>query len=122
MNDERFDALWADMKARVKEARERRIANSVEGVSANSDAMFPGIVRVCAGSFGTATVVVSKDLYTSCGATMSANQLLTVAAHCVLAAQEIEDHRVKRETEAMVSEALAPLGDRFPADDEQKRA
>ena len=22
MNDERFDALWADMKARVKEARE----------------------------------------------------------------------------------------------------
>lgn len=121
-NDERFDELWASMKVRLQEAREVRANNTVAGVEAKPDAMFPGRVRVLQGSYGTSTVSLSKDLHTSIGVSMSADQLHTIAAHCLVAAEEIEDHRLMRAAALEVTEALAPLTERAPSDDEQRDA
>ena len=104
MNDERFDALWADMKARVKEAREKRV---------NEDAYLFGQVRSGAGTEvrigdGDDSGAMVRIERTGFAATAlcDADQLRTIAAHCLAAAEEIDEHK---------------SGAHFQAD-EQKRA
>ena len=116
MNDERFDALWADMKARVKEARgdrDKLIYTDSHQTNAH--------VSVWEGDRDGSCIRLADNRGTmrvNCGP----EDLRTIAAHCLAAAEEIDEARGVSTVKAMVSEALAPLGDRFPADDEQKRA
>ena len=97
MNDERFDELWSGLKDQITKAREARAAKD-RGTNSATDAMFPGRVLVGTGSYGSSTVTITRDLFSCMGMSLDAEQLVAHAAHCLVAAEEIEADKIKRQT------------------------
>lgn len=87
---ENFDNLWASLKDQVAKARSAQAEHGMCTVSTKSE-YWPGRVSVMQPTSGSATVSVNVSLLASCGTKMTAEELRKHAAHCLAAAEIIEE-------------------------------
>jgi len=89
-----FDALKDNFFQSIREARTKHVTKGMCTVS-TKDEYWPARVSVMQPTNGTATVSVNVSLLSSCGTKMDADELRLHAAHCLAAAEEIEQAKAE---------------------------
>lgn len=118
--NERFDALWANLKEQVRQAREKRTDHDTAPVNDGWPTRF---VSVRKGDIDGSSISIDSER-TVATVEVSREELLGIAAHCICAAEEIDadmlPHEIlDREAKQAVKDLVRQP---FPADDEQRDA
>lgn len=87
---ENFDSLWSSLKDRMKEARgDRKGIDTMGHLPFTERTIFGGEVRVSKGDVDGSNLRISGTKFTA-SANVNADDLLSIAAYCMAAAEEIE--------------------------------
>lgn len=92
--NEKFDLLWDQMKQRIREARGERSTVYTYGGHPGYETEFGGRVNIGKVDRDGTSLIVHKGVW---GGLVHLNRqdLLTIAAHCLAAAEELDELKTK---------------------------